>query len=117
MRRFLNLVAMNQPPAMPSPSPMSSAVKAGWICLGLGACFFWTGIGFVFFSVGIILGVVAMATNQVKRGLILLVSSLVSLALFALIFFALIVGTVGVAAKKAVNDAKERRSHLPQRIR
>lgn len=99
------------PPLLPTVTVKSSAVKAGWICLLLGFCTFWIfGFGFVFFSVTIILAVVAMCTNQVKQGILLLVSSFASIALCALIFFAVVVGTVGVAAKKASDDLKRQQA-------
>ena len=98
-------------PLLPSTPAKSSAVKAGWICLGLGFCTFWIfGFGFLFFSITIVLAVVAMCTHQVKQGVILLLSSLASLALCALIFFAVILGTVGVAAKKVSDDVKRQQT-------
>jgi DNA-binding phage protein len=85
--------------------PSSSAVKAGWICLGLGICTFWFfGIGFTFFSVTIILSIFAMCTNQVKEGVILLVSSLVTGAVCSAIFFFLILGASGAVAKKLTEN-------------
>ena len=85
----------------------SSAMKAGWICLILGYLSFWiAGLGFIFFSVTIILAVVAMCTNQVKQGIVLLVSSLASLVLCAILFLTIILGTVGAAAKKATDRIK-----------
>ena len=87
----------------------SSAVKAGWICLLLGYLTFWIlGIGFLFFSVTIVLSVVAMCTNQVKQGVILLVSSFASLAICGLIFLFIIVGTVGAVAQKASEEVKRK---------
>jgi hypothetical protein len=95
-------------PALPvTASAKSSSVKAGWICLALGYLTFWVfGFGFLFFSVTIILSVVAMCTNQVKQGVILLVSSIASIGICMLIFFLIIVGTVGAAFEKAAEDNK-----------
>lgn len=82
----------------------SSALRAGWICLLLGFLTFWIfGFGFLFFSVTIVLAVVAMCTNQVGGGIALLVSSLFSMIICVFIFFALIVGTVGAAAAGAAS--------------
>lgn len=102
------------PPSLPlnqNPVAKSSAIKAGWICLGLGFLTFWIfGIGFFFFSVTMILSVVAMCTNHVKHGIILLVSALVSLVLCVLIFLTLILGTFGAVVGKAVEESKSRQS-------
>jgi hypothetical protein len=105
------------PPLPANVTVKSSAVKAGWICLLLGYLTFWIfGFGFLFFSVTIILSIVAMCTNQVRQGVILLVSSIASMAICALIFFLVIVGTVGAAAQKASEDMKrQQRTHqLPR---
>jgi mannitol-specific phosphotransferase system IIBC component len=96
----------------------SSAVKAGWICLILGFLTFWIfGFGFLFFSVTIVLSIVAMCTNQVKQGVILLISSIASMAICALIVFAVILGTIGAAAQKASDDIKrqQQQQHQPRR--
>jgi hypothetical protein len=74
--------------------------------LAIGFGTFWIfGLGFAFFSVAMICAVVAMCTNQVQRGLILLLSSFASLAICAVIFFVAIFGAMfgalGAAAQKA----------------
>ena len=91
-------------PSCPPPLPVAvnhktSSIKAGWICIGLGFVTFWTGIGLVFFSVAIILGVVAMCSNRVGAGVAVLVSAIGSLALCVVLFMTLVFGTVlgGVA--------------------
>lgn len=91
-------------PSCPPPLPVTvnqktSSIKAGWICIGLGFVTFWTGIGLVFFSVAIILGVVAMCSNRVGAGVAVLVSAIGSLALCVVLFMTLVFGTVlgGVA--------------------
>jgi len=95
------------PPPLSNPPANSSAVKAGWICIALGYLTFWIfGFGFLFFSVTIVLSVVAMCKNQVSQGIILLVSSIASIAICMLIFFLVIVGTVGVAASKMSEEIK-----------
>ena len=97
-------------------SPTSSATKAGWVCLILGFLTFWIfGFGFVFFSVAIVCAVVAMCTNQLQRGLVLLLSSLFSLAICGVVFMLLVVGTVvgtaGVAVQKAQRDIQKKQLH------
>jgi hypothetical protein len=101
------MIPTTAPPLPMSTPAKSSAVKAGWICLLLGYLTFWIfGFGFLFFSVTIILSIVAMCTNQVQQGIILLISSIASIAICVLIFFALIVGSIGAAANKASKDLK-----------
>jgi hypothetical protein len=98
---------MNPPPLpIAQQAPKSSAVKAGWICLAIGFGTFWIfGLGFMFFGVAMICAVVGMCTNQLQRGLILLLSSLASLAICAVLFFVAIFGAMfgalGLAAQKA----------------
>lgn len=110
---------MEPSPASPvlSTVPLkSSAVRAGWICLILGYLTFWIfGFGFLFFSVTFVLEIVAMCTNRVRQGIVLLVSSMVSILICALIFFFAIVGTVGVAAQKASEEIKRQQQAEPLR--
>jgi hypothetical protein len=86
--------------------PISSALKAGWICFGLGLLLSWFfALANVFFSIAIVSAVVAMCTHQVNRGLALLLTSFVGMLLCAILFFALAVGTVAVAAAPAIRQA------------
>ena len=103
-------------PSLPAvPAARSSALIAGWICVGLGFLTFWIfGFGFVFFSVAMVCSVVAMCTDQVQKGLILLLSSFASLFLCGIIFFVLILGTLGAVAVKASEDAKRQQQRLPR---
>lgn len=112
-----HMTPSSAPPLPTTTSAKSSAVKAGWICLLLGYLTFWIfGFGFLFFSVTIVLSIVAMCTNQVKQGVLLLVSSIASLGICALIFFALIVGSIGGAVIKASEDIKRQQQiHQPSR--
>ena len=71
------------------------------------------GFGFLFFSVTIVLSIVAMCTNQVRQGDILLVSSIASMAICALIFLLVIAGTVGAAAQK-ISEGMKRQQQTPQ---
>jgi hypothetical protein len=86
--------------------PISSALKAGWICFGIGLAISWFfPLGHAFFSVALITAVVAMCTHQVNRGLALLISSFIASGLCALIFFTLVIGTIGMAAAPAIRQA------------
>lgn len=86
--------------------PITSSVKAGWICVGLGLAVAWFfPLGNVFFSVAIVAAVVAMCTHQVNRGLILLVSAFCGILFSVLAFFVLVVGTIGVVAAPAIKKA------------
>lgn len=83
--------------------PISSALKAGWICFGIGLAISWFfPLGHAFFSVALITAVVAMCTHQVNRGLALLVSSFVAIGLCTAVFFTL----VGIAAAPAIRQAE-----------
>jgi DNA uptake protein ComE-like DNA-binding protein len=69
----------------------SSAVKAGWICLILGILTFWFfGIGLVFFVATFILAIVAMCSNRVGQGVLLLICSVASVAICGIVSLALI---------------------------
>src|SRR2546430_8011043 len=86
--------------AKPSPAK-SSAVKAGWICLILGFLTFWIfGFGFIFFAATFILAIVAMCTNRVGQGIVLLVSSVGSSIVCAIISLALLSSAFTAALKK-----------------
>ena len=79
----------------------SSAVRAGWICLILGFLTFWIfGLGFVFFVATFILAIVAMSTNRVGQGIVLLVSSVGSSIVCAIISLALLSSAFTAALKK-----------------
>src|SRR5437868_13578333 len=82
-------------------STKSSAVKAGWICLFLGFLTFWIfGFGFIFFAATFILGIVAMSTNRVGHGIVLLVSSVGSTIVCIMISLALVSSAFTSALKK-----------------
>jgi hypothetical protein len=85
-----------------TPQPRTTAIRAGWICFGLGALTLWIfGIGMVFFSAAFIFAIVAMATHEVRRGLVLFSCSLVAIALIPLSLMFLGLGVLGYAATKA----------------
>ena len=90
-----------------APRPaMTSALKAGWICFGIGLTISWFfPLGNAFFSIALITAVVAMCTHQVNRGLALLISSFCGIALCTVVFFALALGTVAVAGATAIEKA------------
>lgn len=92
--------------------PVTSALKAGWICFGLGLLLSWFfPLGNAFFSVAIIAAVVAMCTHEVNRGLVLLLTSFVGIGLSALVFFALVVGTIGAVVAPTVRKASAEVKH------
>src|SRR5213595_1490546 len=82
-------------------SAKSSAVRAGWICLVLGFLTFWIfGFGFIFFAATLILAIVAMCTNRVGQGIVLLVSSVGSSIVCVIISLALLSSAFTAALKK-----------------
>lgn len=94
---------------------LTSALKAGWICFGIGAAAAWIfPPAYLFYSVALILAVVAMCTRQVNRGLILLLSSFVGMGASALMFFllagGLFVHAVAPAVAQANRDLEESRA-------
>lgn len=105
------ILSPSGPPPLPVPMKQTpSSIKAGWICIGLGLLTFWTGIGFVFFSVAMILGVVAMCRNHVGPGVAVLLSALGSLALCVVMFMTLVFGTVIGGVAKTLEQSQTGRS-------
>jgi hypothetical protein len=101
----------------PVPAASTTALKAGWICFGLGLSISWFfPPGNVFFSVALITAVVAMCTHQVNRGLALLVSSFLAIGLCAVLFFGLVLGTAAITGAAAMQkfDADLKRSQAQQ---
>ena len=101
----------------PVPAASTTALKAGWICFGLGLSISWFfPPGNLFFSVALITAVVAMCTHQVNRGLALLLSSFVAIGLCAMLFFGLVLGTAAITGAAAVKkfDADLKRSRAQQ---
>ena len=85
--------------------PLTSALQAGWICFGLGLVLSWIfPLGNIFFSIALIAAVVAMCSHQVHRGLVLLLSTFCGMTVCALIFFAVVLGTVGAVATTALKS-------------
>jgi competence protein ComEA len=79
----------------------SSAVKAGWLCLLLGILTFWFfGVGIILFVATFILAIVAMCCNRVGQGVLLLTSSVASVAICGILFLALISGVFKSAISK-----------------
>jgi hypothetical protein len=89
-------------------------VKAGWISVVAGACTFWIfGLGFLFFTAGIVLAVVALCTKQVRAGLYLLISSIAAMTVCGLMFFFLVLGAVGGALRRAAAGGDTVHPKLP----
>jgi Helix-hairpin-helix motif len=92
------------------PATKSSAVKAGWICLVFGFLTFWIfGFGFIFFVVTFVLAIVAMCTNRLGQGIALLVCSVGSGFICAIISLALLSSAFTSALKN------ERAKRIEQR--
>ena len=87
---------------------LTSALKAGWICFGLGLAVAWIfPPAFFFYSVALIMAVVAMCTHQVNKGLILLLSSFVGMGTSAMISFFLAIGLFAAATAPAIARAQK----------
>jgi hypothetical protein len=93
---------------------MTSALKAGWICFGLGVAIAWIfPPAFLFYSVALIMAIVAMCTHQVNKGLALLLTSFVGMGTSAFVSMMLAIGlfahAVAPAVAKVEKDAEEMR--------
>ncbi len=96
---------------MTPPATKSSAVKAGWICLVFGFLTFWIfGFGFIFFVVTFVLAIVAMCTNRLGQGIALLVCSVGSGLVCAIISLALLSSAFTAALKKERAKRTEQRA-------
>ena len=83
-------------PPLPAPTleespathqPRTSAILAGWVCVGCGLLIAWIfPPANLFFSIGIVLSVVALATHQIRDGLLLLAGSLAGIGISVLLF-------------------------------
>jgi hypothetical protein len=96
---------------------LTSAMKAGWICFALGLALAWIfPPAFFFYSIALILAVVAMCTHQVNKGLALLLSTFAAMGASALVAFLLAVGLFAAAAApiiaKANRPGASRKSHF-----
>jgi hypothetical protein len=92
--------------AKPAARPATSALKAGSVCFAIGLSLSWFfPLGNAFFFIAFITAIVAMCAHEVNRGLILLLSTFCGAALCALIFFTLVIGTMGVVAAPAIEQA------------
>lgn len=86
----------------------TSAMTAGWICFGIGAAVSWFfPPGYVFFSTALVMSVVAMATHQVSRGLILFLSSFLAMGVSMVISFILAIGLFAAAASSVITKVDE----------
>ncbi len=94
---------------------LTSSLKAGWICFGLGVAIAWIfPPAFLFYSVALIMAIVAMCTHQVSRGLILLLSSFVAMGTSAFLSFMLAVGIFAAAMKPAIEEAQKANEEMRQ---
>ena len=88
-------------------TPATSAVLAGWICVGIGLLTAWLfPLAHVFFSIAIVLSVVAMATHQVRSGFLLLAGSLAGIVGCALVFLCGVAAVVAGAFHAARQPAE-----------
>ena len=91
--------------------PATSAVLAGWICVGIGLLTAWFfPLAHVFFSIAIILSIVAMATHQVRSGLALLAGALASIGVCVILFIGGVAMIVAGALHAAPQPRPERTS-------
>ena len=96
------------------PDQPTTAIQAGWICFAVGALTFWIfGIGMVFFSVALVLGVVAMVTHQVRRGLILFSCSIAAIVVIPVFCLVLGLGLFGFAVAKVRHGSASSVRSLP----
>lgn len=96
---------------------MTSALKAGWICLAIGAPFAWLlPPAHVLFTVSLVLGIIAMATHQIGRGLALTLSSIFVAGISTLISFLLVVGLFAKAVEPAVTKLNRDMEELNRRM-
>lgn len=107
-----DLSALDRRDAGGPPRPAAtSALRAGWICFGLGLAVSWFfPLGNAFFSLALVTAVVAMCTHQVNRGLILLLSSFAGIGLSILFFFALVAAKAEPAFKQMSADLNRLRA-------
>jgi hypothetical protein len=95
----------------------TSALKAGWICCGIGIAIAWFfPPAHFFYSVAVILAIVAMCAHEVKRGLTLLLTCLAAAGLSTFIFFSMLATAVAVAAAPALEKAEQQRQEMQARM-
>jgi hypothetical protein len=97
---------------------LTSSLKAGWICFGLALAVAWIfPPAFIFYSVALVLAVIAMATHQVSKGLALLLTTFVGMGASAILSFFLAVGlfTAAAASSVAKKNTEIEASHQRQR--
>ncbi len=94
--------------------PSTSAITAGWICAGCGWLTAWFfPPAHVFFSVAIVLSVVALATHQVRAGLLLLAGSLAGIGVCASLFVVGVTAMVAGAFQAAASRPEIRSAPRP----
>ena len=99
--RSASFPLVDRPPQRTQPVlAKSSVIKAGWICLVLAILTFWIPVvGFALFSASFILAIVSMCINQVRQGLVLLLSSIAAGVICYLIFLLVVFGIAGAASQ------------------
>lgn len=93
---------------------LTTSLKVGWICFGIGAAVAWIfPPAYVFYSIGLIMAIVALCTRQASHGIVLLLSSFVAMATsaFISIFFA---GTLFSSGLGVVANRTEQRIEAAQ---
>lgn len=94
---------------------LTSSLKAGWICFGLGLAIAWIfPPAFLFYSVALIMAIVAMVTHQVNKGLALLLTCFVGMGTSAFISMMLAVGLFAAAVAPAVAKAEKNAEEMRQ---
>lgn len=94
---------------------LTSSLKAGWICFGLGLAIAWIfPPAFFFYSVALIMAVVAMCTHQINKGIILLLSSFVGMGTSAMISMFLAIGLFAAAAAPGIAKANKQLEQAQQ---
>lgn len=96
---------------------LTSSLKAGWICFGLGVAIAWFfPPAFIFYSVALIMAIVAMCTHQVSRGLILLLSSFVAMGTSAFLSMILAFGLFAAGMKPVIDEAQRTEKDMQTRM-
>ena len=97
---------------------MTSALKAGWICLAIGVPFAWLlPPAHLLFTASLVLGIVAMATHQVGRGLALTLSSIFAAGVSTLISFLLAVGLFARAIEPVLTQVNHDLDQMNRQLR
>ena len=92
-------------PPLEEAKPRSSAVRAGWICIVAGVVTLpLFGFGFILLNVAFILAIVAMATHQIREGIVILFSSIACMIIGWIALFVFVVGGTASLLEQVVAD-------------